>query len=178
MNTLEAIKTRQSIRNFSDKKIEMETIKKILEAGVRAPSGGNRQPWRFVVVTDKEKIAKFDPYYHQSCVEKAPAVIVACVNPHDTWEKYDEEDNCYILDTAAAIQNILLAIHELGLGATWVLSCSKRDIRKLVNIPKHWQIVSIIPFGYPSDEDKKLSIRSRKPLSEVAFMDSIDNPIE
>ena len=60
------------------------------------------------------------PYGHQPCVENAPYVIVACVDPHDTWEKYDEDDDCYILDTAAAIQNILLAAHDQGLGAVWI----------------------------------------------------------
>lgn len=106
-------------------------------------------------------------------------MIIACANPHDTWEKYDEEDDCYILDTAAAIQNILLAIHDMGLGGVWVLSCSKRDIRKLMNIPLHWQIISIIPFGYyDQTEPKNTQKRGRKPLSEVAFLNSADNPIE
>ena len=102
METLESIHTRKSIRKFLDQDIPVDVIAKILEAGIRAPSGGNRQPWRFVVCTDREKIKRFDPYGHQECVEQAPAVIVACANPHDTWLKYDEEDECYILDTAAA----------------------------------------------------------------------------
>ena len=179
METLEAIHTRKSIRKFLDKEIPVDVIRKILEAAIKAPSAGNRQPWRFLVVTDREKIKKFDPYDHQSWVENAPAVIVACANPHNTWEKYDEEDDCYILDTSAAIQNILLAIHDMGLGGVWVLTCSKRDIRKLLDIPLHWQIISIIPFGY-YDETEPLNAkrRSRKPLSKVTFLNSVDNPIE
>ena len=178
MQTLEAIHTRRSVRKFLDKAIPLDVMRKILEAAIWAPSGGNRQPWRFVVVTDKEKIKKFDPYDHQPWVENAPAVIVACADPHDTWEKYDEEDDCYVLDTAAAIQNILLAIHDMGLGAVWVLTCSKRDIRKLLDIPLHWQIVSIIPFGYCDDREPiDAAKRSRRPLSEVAFVDSVANPI-
>ncbi len=179
METLEAIHTRKSVRKFLDKKIPEDVIRKILEAAIRAPSGGNRQPWRFLVVTDKDKIKKFDPYNHQPWVENAPAVIVACANPHDTWEKYDEEDDCYVLDTSAAIQNILLAIHDLGLGGVWILTCSKRDIRKLVGIPRHWKIISIIPFGYCNEADRiGTTMRSRKPLTKVAFLDSLDNPIE
>jgi len=179
METLEAIHTRKSVRKFLDKKIPDDVIRKILEAAIRAPSAGNRQPWRFLVVTDRDKIKKFDPYDHQPWVENAPAVIVACANPHDTWEKYDEEDDCYVLDTSAAIQNILLAIHDLGLGGVWVLTCSKRDIRKLAGIPRHWKIISIIPFGYCNEADRiGTKMRSRKPLSKVAFLDSVDNPIE
>ena len=174
MDVMEAVLTRRSVRKFSDRAIPQEVIGRVLEAGIRAPSGGNRQPWRFIVVTDREKIAQFDPREHQPWVENAPAVIVVCANPHDTWEKYDEDDQCYILDTAAAIENILLAIHGLGLGAVWILTCGKRDIRKLLNIPKHWQIVSIVPFGYCEEEPKKL--RSRKPISEVAFLNNAQTP--
>jgi len=177
VETLQAIHTRKSIRKFLDKGIPLDVMRTILEAGIRAPSGGNRQPWRFLVVTDREKIRQFDPYDHQPWVENAPAVIVVCANPHDTWEKYDEEDDCYVLDTAAAIQNMLLAIHDLGLGGVWVLTCSKRDIRRLLNIPLHWRIISIIPFGYyDAEEPINAQQRSRKPLSEVAFLDNVGTP--
>jgi len=178
METLQAIHTRKSIRKFLDKEIPLGVIRQVLEAGIRAPSGGNRQPWRFVVVTDRDKIKKFDPHEHQACVETAPAVIVACADPHDTWEKYDEEDDCWVLDTAAAIQNMLLAIHDLGLGGVWVLSCGKHDIRKLLGIPLHWRIVSIIPFGYYDTHDPaNVRTRPRKPWSEVAFLESPDRPV-
>jgi len=111
-------------------------------------------------------------------VENAPAVIVACVNPHDTWEKYDEEDDCYVLDTAAAIENMLLAIHDLGLGAVWCLTCGKHAIRGLLSIPLHWQIVSIVPFGYFDPADPmNAPVRSRKPLSQVAFLNGVEHPI-
>jgi nitroreductase len=128
-----------------------------------------------VVVTDKSKIKTFDPEYHQPCVEQTPAVIVACANPHDTWERYDENDHCYILDTAAAIQNMLLAIHDQGLGGVWVVSFSKREVRKQLNIPPHWQIVSIIPFGYFEGNNEP---RPRKELSEVAYLNNINCPIK
>lgn len=168
---------RKSIRKYSDRKIPNHVIRQILEAGIRAPSGGNLQPWRFVVTMDREKIRRFDPLFHQSWVENAPAVIVACANPHDTWAKYDEEDHCYLLDTSAAIQNILLAAHDLGLGAVWVISCSKRAIRRLMNIPPHWIIVSIIPFGYYDPDDPlNKPITGRKPLKDVAFLESADEP--
>ena len=102
-------------------------------------------------------------------------VIVACADPHDTWERYDENDPCWLLDTCAAIQNMLLAIHDLGLGAVWVFTFSKRVVRELAGIPKHWQIVSIVPFGYFEGE---MSESSRRPLSEVAFLEDPDHPIE
>jgi len=66
METLEAIRSRKSIRRFLDTEIPLDVIRRILEAGIRAPSGGNRQPWRFVVVTDREKIRQFDPHERQA----------------------------------------------------------------------------------------------------------------
>ena len=132
MENLEAIFTRKSVRQFTDEEIPLDVIRRIVQAGVRAPNGGNRQPWRFVVVTDREKIRQFDPYAHQACVERAPAVIVACADPHDTWSRYDENDQCWLLDTCAAIENMLLAIHDLGLGAVWVITFSKRKVRELL----------------------------------------------
>jgi nitroreductase len=176
MQTLEAIHTRTSIREFRDTPVPKDIIKKILEAAVRAPSGGNTQPWRFIVVTDRSKMAQFDPEFHQSWVEQAPAMIVVCVDPHDTWQSYDEDDHFYLFDAAAAIENMLLTIHDLGLGGVWVLSCSKKKIRKLLEIPKHWLIISLIPFGYPQAE--KHSVTPRKPLSEVAFTNNAKNPYQ
>ena len=175
METLDAMHTRRSVRKFTDQPVPVDVIREILKAGVRAPNAGNRQPWRFVVVTDREKIRQFDPVYHQACVEKAPGVIVACADPHDTWERYDENDQCWLLDTCAGIQNMLLAIHDRGLGGVWVISFSKQVVRKLTGIPKHWQIVSIVPFGYPAG---KTPLSSRRPLSEVAFLESPDHPID
>ena len=184
METLQAIHTRKSVRDFQDKSVPMDMIATILEAGARAPSGGNMQPWRFVVVTDRQKMMQFDPEFHQPWVENAPAMIVACVDPHDTWASYDEDDHFYVFDIAAAIQNMLLAIHDLGLGAVWVLSCSKKTIRRLLEVPKHWQIIALIPFGYiatdvagdtgDSGEEEEISLK--KPLTEVAFLNTAKSP--
>jgi len=174
IETLKAISTRRSIRRFLDKDIPIEIIRNVIKAGTLAPSGGNRQPWRFIVVTDKSKLKTFDPYYHQKCIKDAPAVIVACANPHDTWEKYDEDDHCYVLDTAAAIQNMLLSIHAQGLGGVWVVSFSKQAVRKALDIPLHWDIVSIVPFGYYDETDAKVP---RKEMSEVAFLNGFNKPI-
>lgn len=178
MDLFEALMTRRSIRNFIDQDIPWEILEKILRAGAQAPSGGNRQPWRFIVVTDPEKIKRFDPEGKwQKFICTAPAILVACADPYDTWEKYDENDHCWILDTSAAIENILLAIHGLGLGAVWMLSFSKNVVRKVCNIPKHWQIISIIPFGYYSAEDEiNKKLRPRRSLREVAFLNDAKTP--
>jgi len=178
METFEALMTRRSIRSFTDREISHDVIEKLLRAGAQAPSGGNRQPWRFIMVTDSAKIKQFDPDGKwQSFVSSAPAVLVACANPHDTWERYDENDQCWVLDTSAAIENILIAMHALGLGAVWTLSFSKNVVRKVCSIPKHWQLISIVPFGYyDAESDVNKRMRPRRPLEEVAFLNDADTP--
>jgi nitroreductase len=185
MDALEALYTRRSIRAYRDESVPTDAIEKILRAGLQAPSGGNCQPWRFIVVTDPEKISRFDPQFHQPWVERAPAVIVVCACPMDSWKKYGADDDCYILDTAAAIENMVLAIHALGLGGVWILSFSKDAVRAILDIPNPWKIVSIIPFGYydaqgttefRGRETPNARVRPRRPLSEVAFLNSADNP--
>ena len=186
METLEAIHTRKSIRKFLNKEVPLDIVRKILEAGIRAPSGCNCQPWRFIVTTDSEKTKTFTPDRHYPWVEKCPAMIVVCINPHDTWAVQNEEATDHILDTAAAIQNILLAIHDLGLGAVWITGFSRTAVRKALDIPEHWLINSVIPFGYYMVDDiaeykgsaiKNSSVRPRKPLSDVAFIENISNPM-
>ncbi len=186
METLECIRTRRSIRKFLDRDVPQDVMRQIVEAARWAPSGGNRQPWRFVVTKDREKIKTFDPRFHQPWVEQAPAVLVACANPHDTWARYDEQDDCFILDTAAAIQNVLLAIHDLGLGAVWILSSSPRAVRKALGIPPHIRILSIIPFGYYEKEGetefagravKNEGARSRRPAEEIFFIEEYGSPL-
>lgn len=179
MDVIDAIHTRHSIRVFRDADIPTELIQTILEAGRAAPSAGNCQPWRFVVVTDREKIATFDPVHGQPWVVHAPAAIVVCVDPHDTYEKYDENERACVLDAAAAIENMLLAIHGLGLGGVWVAACSKRAVRRALQLPAHWEVISIIPFGY-YDVDAvaemngrqfgNATLAPRRPLSEIAFL--------
>ena len=178
MEAFEALMTRRSIRSFIDRGIPHDVIERILRAGAQAPSGGNRQPWRFIIVTDQEKIKQFDPDGKwQPFVSTAPAVLVACADPHDTWERYDENDQCWILDTSAAIENMLIAIHALGLGAVWTLSYSKRKVREICRIPKHWQIISIIPFGYYDPQDERNQrMRPRRPLEEIAFLNNAEKP--
>ncbi|MCD6326056.1 nitroreductase family protein [bacterium] len=186
METLDCIKGRRSIRRFAHQDVLQEEIREILEAARWAPSGGNRQPWRFVVTFDRDKIKTFDPYFHQPWVEQAPCVIVACANPHDTWARYDERDDCFVMDISAAVQNILLAAHAMGLGTVWVLSFSPRVVRKALGIPPHIRILSIIPIGhYKRDAEVEYggmtarndAKRMRRPSEEIFFFEEYGSPL-
>jgi nitroreductase len=151
MNTLEAIKTRRSIRKYQDRKIEPEKIQQILEAAMQAPSARNKQPWQFIVVDDKDVLKKLSiAHPYAKMLTGASHAILVC------GDKTLEKEESYLLQNCcAATQNMLLAIHELGLGAVW-LGVQPREerinaINELLNIPEHIFPVALLSLGYPDE---------------------------
>ena len=180
MNTLEAIKTRRSIRKFSHKPVEQGMIHAVLEAARMAPSWANMQCWRFVVVTDagtRKKLSElsfvaafFDAKGYQTnpaqnAVAEAPVVIVLCADPAQSGEMGGQQ--YYMTDAGIAAQNIMLAAHSLGLGSTFVGLFYARKLHELLYIPDSIRIVGLMPIGYPLDEIKEHP--KRKPLDELVF---------
>ncbi|MFH1470622.1 MAG: nitroreductase family protein [Candidatus Micrarchaeota archaeon] len=154
MEIMEAIKTRRSVRKFDAKEVSEELITKILEAGMQAPSAGNQQPWHFVVIRDKEtlkQIPKFSPY--AAMVEHASLAILVCGDTSN--ERYK---GFWVQDCSAAIENMLLAIHGLGLGAVWTAAHPWKDreegYKKLVGLPEGIVPLALIPIGYPAQNPK------------------------
>ena len=118
MDTLTAIHTRRSIRKYTDQPVTPEQVRTLLAAAMAAPSAGNQQPWQFVVVTDKDLLAQvglLHPHVHMA--PKAPLGILVCGDTRA--EKYA---GYWVVDCSAAVQNLLLAAHDLGLGAVWTPS--------------------------------------------------------
>jgi nitroreductase len=154
MNTLKAILTRRSIRQYKKKKISKEKINQILKAAMYAPSAMNYQPWHFIVLNKREDI---DHLYainrHAEMVLKAPLALIICGDTNA------EMDTDYLVqDCSAATQNALLAIHDLGLGGVWISAYPNKDtidgIRTYYGIPENIVPVSIISLGYPAEEVK------------------------
>lgn len=185
MSFLQFIKSRHSVRKFIDRPVEPKNISLVLEAARWSPSAGNCQPWRFVVVTDKEKSRHFDPFFHQPWVEKAPVVIVVLAAPGDSKRRYGEGSNYYIMDCSAATMNMLLMAHDLGLGAVWVGAFSKEAVRKQLNIPEKYEVFALVPLGYyktndsvklDDDEFCNSERTDRKSLEKIAFSENLDTP--
>lgn len=147
------IMTRTSIRAYIDKPVEDEKIEKVLKAGMSAPTAGNKQPWNFVVVTDKN-ILRAVPLKleYAKPVAAAPLAIVVCGDLNKTFDGEGQE--YWVQDLSAASQNILLASHSLGLGAVWcgVYPISERVnyIKDLLNLPDNIIPLNIIAIGYPN----------------------------
>ena len=161
MDALQAIKERRSIRQYSQEPISEDQLNQILEAGRWAPSRGNSQPWKFIVLNDEEirkEIAEVIPTgkFHA----QAPQGIAIVVDPEAS--KHPEQEG------AAAIQNILLAAHALGLGTCWI-SVRGTDwaetAAKVLGIPNEEWLISVVSIGYPAEAPE----RPRKGLDEITF---------
>ena len=148
---LENIAERKSVRKYLNKSVEEDKIDAIVKAGMAAPSGMDRRPWEFVVVTDREALdsmaAKL-PY--AKMLTNAPLAIVVCGDT--TRSSY------WYLDCSAATQNILLAAESLGLGAVWTAAYPYEDrmqvVRKYTALPENILPLCVIPFGYPATQQQ------------------------
>ena len=167
MNVFKAIKTRRSIRAFTQEEISDDEIEKILDAARWAPSAGNIQPWIFVVVRNPETKRRLsEAALNQFFINEAPVVIVVCADQERSGMGYGSRGiNLYcIQDTAAATQNILLAAHALGLGACWVGAFNEEEVRHILRVPRGVRPVAIVPIGHPAE---KPGVVFKRPLSEV-----------
>lgn len=153
---MEAIFTRRSIRRYTDKPVAAETVTKLLEAAMAAPSAGNEQPWEFIVVTDRAALEQVTQVHaYSQMLKQAPVAIVVCADlarnkyPVDFW----------IQDCAAATENILLAAADLGLGTCWLGVHPNTErvagVRRIFAIPETIVPFAIVAVGHPADQPGK-----------------------
>lgn len=171
MKAIKAIKTRRSVRSFSDKEVSDETVRELIDCARRAPSSHNRQSWQFIVV-DKEETKKELSEVHKwaSFVEDSSRIIVVC---------YDKDRTKFmpsgIISPALATLNILLAAHALGLGACWVFvkDFEKKEVEDLVKdileIPGREGVLAMVPIGYPDQEPEEKELRE---IEEITHRNS------
>ena len=152
MDAMDAVLSRRSIRRYTEKPVQDETIKELLEAAMSAPSAGNEQPWHFVVISERKilnEIPRFHPY--SQMLRDAPVAILVCGD-----EQLQKYQGYWVQDCSAATQNILIAIQAKGLGAVWlgVYPIEERvvGLRKLLGIPEHVIPFSLISIGYPAEQ--------------------------
>ncbi|NGX63315.1 MAG: FMN reductase (NADPH) [Candidatus Anoxychlamydiales bacterium] len=156
MQLMDAILNRRSVRKFKDKKISKEIIEDILKAAMYAPSAMNQQAWQFIVIDDKKlllEIPNIHPY--ADMCKTASAAILVCA---DTSK--EKSKDMWVVDCAAATQNLMLAAFDKDIGSVWVGVYFRKDhvdaFTKFLKLPKHIIPISLIPIGYPAEEVKKV----------------------
>ncbi len=172
---LNQIRSRRSIRKFSSELIDEGDIMDIVKTGYSAPSAGNRQPWRVVIVNDQDvKDQLSNAAGGQTFMAKAPVVFVVCGVPEESAERYKERGRTlYVLqDTAALTMNILHAAHMLGYGACWIGAFNEEEVSTILQIPSYMRPVSMIPVG--KIEGKTPDMRARRDLSETVVRERFE----
>jgi nitroreductase len=166
---LDIIKKRRSVRRFDGNEIPHEVMEQILEAGRWAPSGANAQPWRFIVVTEKEKLQSiaeccYYKVFKSRHVGDAGAAVVICADTK-------AGSQTYTLDAAIAGTNMTLMATSLGIGSCWIGAFEEETLKKMMHIPENLKIIALIAFGY---EVGKASVPPRLPLSSIAHYETYD----
>ncbi|SHK87725.1 Nitroreductase [Anaerocolumna jejuensis DSM 15929] len=177
MDYEELINTRYSVRKFSDKPVEKDKLDKILEAGRIAPTAGNRQPQRIVVIQSKEAFEKMKRC--TPCHFNAPLLLLLC------YDKAVENNNHYgdkrpygQVDASIVLTHIMLEAHNLGLGTVWVGLFNPELLREYFHIPASYEILGLMPMGYPAQDAAPGKMHGEKfPIEHTVFYNSFDNQI-
>ena len=150
MTVEDAIRTRKSVRSYLDRPVTPETLRAVMEQVRIAPSARNDQEWRFVVVTDPATRAAIGEAANgQRFVGDAPVVIVACAETDRRLMACGHPS--FLIDVAIALDHLTLAAAEAGLGTCWIGAFDPDKVRSILGIPKHIEVVEIMPMGYPSN---------------------------
>lgn len=175
----EIIQKRRSVRRFKDGTLDRATIVSIVQAAQRAPSACNAQPWRFVAVTDNTLI--------HALVEKglggvvsnkwaatAPAIIVGCAERNVLTHYLGEAVkgiNYHQIDLGIALEHMVLRATEMGLSTCWIGWFNEKQIKKILNLPMGWKIVSLLALGYSQEEESLPT--PRLDLDKILFFNRI-----
>ena len=172
---LAEIENRHCVRAFTDEDVSDELVHDLIKAASLAPSAGNMQPWRFVIVRDKaRRDALAEAAYGQGFVSEAPVVIVVCTAPGVSAQGYGlrgSELYC-IQDSAAAAQNILLEATHKGLGACWVGAFDEGRVGEAVSCPVFLRPVAMVPVGWP--KEKKNNRPRRASLDDIMYLETFE----
>ncbi|MGM0401997.1 MAG: nitroreductase family protein [Chloroflexota bacterium] len=147
MEALEAIRKRRSVRKYTGEAIPREDLETIVDAGRLAASGSNRQPWDFVVITERKTIEALK--VAASWVEQAGAIIAVVMDPSSRW---------WLEDGSAAIENMLIASTALGYGSCWLEGYTlphEQEFKTLLGVPEGKRLLTLIPIGVPVEWPSK-----------------------
>lgn len=165
MDVEHAIRTRRAVRSYADRRVDRETIRALLESVRLAPSAHNDQSWRFVAVTEPDRLEDlYHASFEQDVVGSAPVVIAGISTTPD------DELRCGVptgpVDLAIALDHLTLRAAEMGLGTCWIGSFDQAAVKEIIDVPEAWQVIELVTLGYPADDFDPRE-KDRKPLEEI-----------
>ena len=166
---MDIIEKRKSIRSYKPQEVSEEDLNYVLEAFRKAPSAKNLQPWKLIVVRDRKKIDDLAvACNNQTFLKQAPVLIVACALENKAYGKLGGYMNSFPVDIGIAMEHLILAATEKGLGTCWIGAFNEKLVKDVLDIPDNVRVVALTPLGYPAEEGR---LRGRKSLSEVVCYD-------
>ena len=170
MDFYKVIRTRRSVRSYKNKPILEEVLNRVLETARIAPSGSNRQPWKFILVTDEAlKRKMISACKNQTFVAEAPVIIVACGKKIPSNRGGYMGEMSMLVDVSIAFTHLILAARAEGLGTCWIGAFNNNEVKRLLKVPKRYEVVAVTPLGYPL-EDVFTEPRNRKNLDEIVSL--------
>jgi nitroreductase len=156
MGVFDTIKDRRSIRTYKGKRIPTDKLEKLLKAARLAPSAGNEQHWKFIIVeNEKIKNQLVTASNNQAFIGTASHVIVGIGDPTKKWHQ---------VDLAIALEHIVLEAVEIGLGTCWIGAFNEDEVNKILKIPQDKKIVALLTVGIPAESP---AAKPRKALEEI-----------
>ena len=159
------IRCRTATRKFKDKKVELEKINKILEAGRLAPTAKNLQPQKIYVATSNESLEKIDIV--SPCRYGAPTVLIVCSDKNVAWMK--EDYSTYEMDACIVATHMMLEATNVGIDNIWIEMFDKQELKKQLNLEDNIEPICLIPIGYKADDYQRNPLHNkRKDLKHIA----------
>lgn len=165
----EAVRTVLAVREYQDRKVPDDVLRRIVEAARLTASGGNRQPWHFVVVREPENLRELGSLVRTGpyIASAAAAVVVA----------YEKGSRIGVSDASRAIQSMILTAWAEGVGSNWAGFAGLDEVARKVGLPDRYEVVAVVPLGYPRRALGR-GRKNRKPLAEVASAERHGTPLE
>jgi nitroreductase len=164
MEFLDLIEKRYSVRAYKPDPVEEEKLQQVLHAARLAPSAANRQPFQLIVVHTAGREAELRRVYGKEWFVQGPLVICACGMPAQGWTRREDGKNYTDVDVAIAMDHLILAAANAGLGTCWIAAFDPDAAREVLGLPDGVEPIAFTPLGYPADE---LGPKKRKPLSDL-----------
>jgi nitroreductase len=162
---------RYSVRNFTTQEVEKEKLAYVLKAGQLAPTAGNLQPWRILVIEDRQARTKLRECttYHFN----APVSLLVCGKKEEAWDRPYDSKNSSDIDCSIVTTQMMLAAADIGLGTTWVMHFDPVKMREAFAVPSSLEPVSLLVMGYPAEGAAPNPKHfQRKSLEETVFYNS------
>ena len=163
MEFLDLIKQRYSVRAYKSEPIENDKLQEVLEAARLAPTACNLQPFQLIVVHTKGREKELQRIYGASWFVQAPIIICACGKPSESWVRQDGENYCDV-DVTIAMDHLILAAADLGLGTCWIGAFNSEAAREILELPDDVKPIAFTPLGYPDDQTRP---KKRKSINNL-----------